>query len=82
MQPALDPGAAGDPGAVEDDDTLVRLYNQYTIDMVLDLKPRVPGHKDTLRAAGHKAIDRASQAYVERAAETLERGVCGPCVRT
>jgi hypothetical protein len=58
---------------VRPDATVVRVYNKFLIDMVMNMKGQNAGIKKALRAAGHKAIDPASTAYIEHAVSTLPR---------
>jgi len=51
--------------------TLVAVYNGYLVEALLHAKPLVPGLKLALRAAGHKAIDLASDRYIVHAAAML-----------
>ena len=53
--------------------TVVRVYNKFLIDMVLNLKGANANLKKALKAAGHKAIDPMSDAYIEHALLSMPR---------
>jgi hypothetical protein len=63
------------PGNIDaaEDGTLVRVYNRFLIDMLLNLKSENAGLKKALSKAAHKAIDPTSDAYVKHALSTLPK---------
>ena len=65
--------AKPDAAAMRPEDTVVRVYNKFLIDMVINLKGANAGIKKALKAAGHKAIDPTSVNYIEHAVSTIPR---------
>jgi hypothetical protein len=53
-------------------DTLVRVYNKFLIDMVMDVKQENASFKKALKKV-HKAIDPSSSSYIEHAVTTLPK---------